>query len=109
MERAAPLIAKLTKHARRAHETGDVHVVATCMHSVNCIAMLIDHLFFAGVRQAGLLLHRQAIHVGTDEQRWAEAIFQDANNPVTADPGSDRQSGRPQLGGQALGRLDLHE
>ena len=86
-----------------------MHVVATGVHGVNRVALLIDHLFFAGVRQAGLLLHRQAIHVGTDEQRRAGAIFQDANNPVTADPGSDRQSGRPQLGGQALGRLDLHE
>ena len=102
-------MAKLAKHARRAHETGDVHVVATCVHSVNRVALLIDHLFFAGVRQAGLLLHRQAIHVGTNKQRRAGAIFQDADDPVTANAGGDLQTGSPQPGGQALGRLDLHE
>ena len=108
-QRAAPPVAQLAQQPRRADEARHVHVVPAGVHGVNRVAQVVGHLLGAGVRQAGFLLHRQAVHVGTDEQRRPVAVLEHANESVPADTGGDLQPGIAQLGGQPLGRLGLHE
>ena len=83
--------------------------MAAGVHGVNRVAQVVGHLFFAGVRQAGFLLHRQAVHVGTDEQCRSVAVLEYADKAVAADTGGDLQPCRAEFSGQTLGRLDLHE
>jgi hypothetical protein len=50
------------------------------MEDVDVVAVVIDSAASARVREAGLLLHRQGIHVGPEQSRGSAAVAQDAHH-----------------------------
>jgi hypothetical protein len=50
------------------------------MEDVDVVAVVINSASSARVREAGLLLHWQGIHVGSEQRRGSVAVAQDPHN-----------------------------
>ena len=61
----------------------------------------------AGEGQAGLLLHRQRVHVGAQQQHRAGPVLHDRDDAGAADPFGDREAQPPRLGRQQPGAARL--
>ena len=69
------------EQAGGAHQAGHVHVVSAGVRDRHDLARAIGLVVGAGVRETGLLLHRQRVHVGADEHGGAVAVL--AASPTT--------------------------
>ena len=83
--RAAPRVARFGQHARGAHQPGDVQVVPAGMRDADLSPIRVGGRRLAGIRQAGVLGHRQRVHVGAQHHRRAVAIAQHADHAGHAD------------------------
>jgi hypothetical protein len=71
---------------RGAEQAGDVHVVAAGVHHRD---VRVFRPVGARVRQAGLLKHRQPVHVGAQQHRRPGPVRQHADHAGAAHPGRD--------------------
>jgi hypothetical protein len=77
---AAQALAQAGEDARHAHQHGDVGVVAAGMHDADVLAVP-DRADLGGEGHVGALLHRQAVHVGTQgDHRAREAAVEHADD-----------------------------
>jgi len=82
-----------------------MHAVAAGMHHRHLLAVEIHLPHARRIGQAGLLEHRQRIHVGADHQRRPREIAQQRHHAGLADAAMHLEALRLQLGGQPRGRL----
>jgi len=84
---AGPGVAGLSHHFGDAQQPADVGVVAAGVGDVGFAAVIERDLLAAGVVQAGVLLHRQAVHVAAEHHHRAVAVFQHRRHAGAADAG----------------------
>ena len=109
-DRAVPLALCLGESAGGADEDGGVYVVSAGMHDASVLTGLRFGHDVAGVGDTGLFDDGQRVHVGADEEGWAGAVLQDADDAVglravgvDADVVADGVAGLAQLGGEEGG------
>ena len=81
-ERAAPLVFHGDQLARCTYQRSDVDIVPAGMHHPGFLSARQSHLDGTGVGQTGLFLDGQGVHVCTNQDRRAIAIFHDAHQPI---------------------------
>jgi hypothetical protein len=96
----------------RAEQAGDVHVVPAGVHHRDVGAVRVLRPDGGGVVQAGLLEHRQRVHVGPQQHRGPGAGLEHADHAGAADPGGHLvaeipQSFRDDARGPVLGERQL--
>src|ERR1700747_1762603 len=74
-----PDIAGACKQTACSDQPGHMHVMTTRVHYRNCVTLAVLCRNGACVGQAGLLLHRQRVHVRPEHHGWTFTISQDAN------------------------------
>ena len=84
---AAPAIPELSEHARCAEKNCHVQVVAAGVHHADFAAAGARHFYVASVREAGIFNDWQCVHVRSNVNDWAGAIFQDSDDPVGSQTG----------------------
>ena len=108
-QRALPSLLELRQHPRRADDARHVHVMAARMHHGHVVARGIFRHYCAGVRQAGLLLHRQSIQISADQNRWPFSIPQNTHHSVFSDMGGHLESSLAQFLSHARGSFLFQE
>jgi len=88
-QRAAPGGAGRGQFRRGAEQAGDVHVVAAGVHHRDVGAVGVLRAPGARVRQAGLLKHREPVHVGPQEHHRTGPVGEHADHAGAADAGDD--------------------
>ena len=77
-----PLIFRALQCPRRADKGRHVGVVSAHVANRNILAFVIFRHHFARIRQTGLLMHRQRVHIGAHQHSRSIAIFHHANDAV---------------------------
>ncbi len=84
-QRTRPAILHPGEVVERPHPAGHVRVVPTGMHHRGLVALGRRRTRFRGKGQPRRLRHRQAVHVGADEQRRAGAVLHHRDDAGLAD------------------------
>ncbi len=84
-QRALPSVAVPGQELGRPHEARGVGVVAAGVHDRDVPALRVLRHHLAGVGQAGLLPHRQGVHVGPEGHDRPVAVAQRPDDPRPAD------------------------
>jgi hypothetical protein len=90
-----------------AEQRGDVHVVPAGVHHRDVVAVAVGGPGGAGVVQAGGLLDRQGVHVGTQQDACAGPVAQHADHPRAADAVMHLVAALTQPVGDRASRLEL--
>jgi len=107
-ERARPGVTVGDQAFGRAEQAGDVDVVPAGVHHRHVVALGIGAAGGAGVRQPGLLRHRQPVHVRAQQHRRTGAVLQHADHAGATDAGSDGDAESiKRLGDDARGAMLL--
>ena len=106
-DRALDLVLHAGEDFRRAHQDGDVAVVAAGVHHRHGLAVVLRRNL-RGERQAGLFGDRQSVHVGAQGHDLAGlAALQDTDDPGLADSGAHFHAQAAQMVGDHLGGANL--
>ena len=106
-QRAGPFIGALDQLAGRTDQAGHVGVVGAGVHGRVLDAAMVHTGIGGGIGQAGLLAHRQAVHVSAQHQGRPLAVLHHRHDAGAADLIGDLKAQGPQLGGQTGRGLDF--
>lgn len=84
---ASPLVLQLADELCCSKKRGHMEVVSACVHDPDLFTKFILGFDFAGVRKSGLLLDRQGIEIGSNEDGGALAVSHNRNNAVSFSAG----------------------
>ena len=84
-EGPVPGVRRPRQQLRRARQPGDVHVVSAGVHDRNRVPVGVGAGGGAGVREAGVLLDREGVHVGAQHDGGAVAVAEHPDDAGTAD------------------------
>ena len=84
----------------RSHPTGHMRVMAASVHDISVIALTGLGLGGRCEGKPGFLLQRQAIHVGTNQDRRSVAIFHHRNHAGPTDFFGNGKAQAPRFGSQ---------
>ena len=90
-----------------ARQPGDVHVVAAGVHDRDRVAVGVGTGGRAGVREAGVLLYGEGVHVGAQHDGGSVAVAQHPDDAGPADAGAHLAAGPLELLGGLGGRAAL--
>ena len=103
-QRAGPGVPRRRQLRGGADQAADVHVVAAGVGDRDVVPVAVDAAGRAGVLQAGVLQHRQGVHVGPEQGGGPGAVAQHADDAGAADALGGLEARRPQpLGGDPGG------
>ena len=84
---APPRVACLREQRGRAHQPGDMHVVAAGMRPPARCSPRVRRRDLAGIGEAGRLCDRQRVHVGAQHDGRAVAVAKQTDDAGLPDPG----------------------
>ena len=106
---ARPTVAVGGELASGAGEDRHVQIVTAGLHDGDVFAREIGDARGAGVGDAGFFQDGQAVEIRANKQRGAGAVFEDADDAVTAKFFRDFETDSAEFGGEFGGGFFLHE